>query len=142
MTPNATSIIIVDSSALVSLLNPSDSNHGRASKIAAALTSRASLLVPGEVVSETLNIVGKKLGHSVAVAMGWRILETDTFVVGFSSSEIISDALIQFAEQSSGVSFTDCLVMQWARFYDSRVIFGFDPVFAENGYRLPPVTRI
>jgi predicted nucleic acid-binding protein len=135
----------VDSSALVSLLNPLDSNHAQASAIAAALTTLAtgeSLLVPSEVVSETLNIVGKKLGHDVAVAMGWHILKTGAFIVGSSAPEMLSDALKQFAEQPGGVSFTDCLVMQWAHFYDTRFVFGFDQVFSANGYRLPPVLPV
>jgi predicted nucleic acid-binding protein len=141
MPTNTAPVIIVDSSALISLLNPFDSNHTSAAKIAETLTPSASLLVPGEVLSETLNIAGKKLGHEIAVAMGWRILEASAFVVGFSSSEIIGDALEQFAAQPAGVSFTDCLVMQWARYYDTHLIFGFDRVFAENGYRLPPLNR-
>jgi predicted nucleic acid-binding protein len=35
------------------------------------------------------------------------------------------------------VSFVDCLVMAYARLYDTREIFGFDAVFVQNGYHLP-----
>jgi predicted nucleic acid-binding protein len=137
MTTDAASIIIVDSSALISLLNPFDSNHTRATQIAERLPANASLLVPDEVLNETLNIASKKLGRDVAVAMGWRVLDSGAFVLGQSPREILHEALDQFATQPADVSYTDCLVMQWARFYDTCWIFGFDGAFGDNGYRLP-----
>ena len=39
--------------------------------------------------------------------------------------------------QDKRVSFVDCLVMAYARLYNTREIFGFDAVFVQNGYQLP-----
>jgi predicted nucleic acid-binding protein len=130
-------ITIMDSSGLISLLNPIDSNHVRATRIIDTLAPTSTLLVPGEVLSETLNIAGKKLGHKVAVAMGWRVLESQNFVVANGAEEITRAALERFETQPLGVSFTDCVVMAYADFYSTDLIFGFDEVFDDHGYHLP-----
>ena len=35
------------------------------------------------------------------------------------------------------MSFADCLVMAFAKHYQTPYVFGFDDAFTKNGYRLP-----
>ena len=44
------------------------------------------------------------------------------------------NAFAHFEQQPASVSFADCLVMAFADFYGIRDFFGFDEVFARNGY--------
>jgi len=60
-----TSNIIADSSGLISLLIDSDQNHPKAAWIAEQLRDEpVTILVPSEVLAETINILGKKFGTS------------------------------------------------------------------------------
>jgi predicted nucleic acid-binding protein len=56
------------------------------------------------------------------------------------SDKELQDALERFARQSSSVSFTECIVMALAYRYGTKLVFGFDDVFRNNGYRLPEAT--
>jgi hypothetical protein len=50
--------------------------------------------------------------------------------------------LLRTAKGSRGApSFFDCLVMAFARQYQTPYIFGFDEVFAKNSYRLPEAPK-
>jgi len=61
-------------------------------------------------------------------------LATKIFLVVESSEYIRIEALRKFHNQPAAVSFTDCLVMAFADFYETREIFGFDEAFRKNGY--------
>jgi hypothetical protein len=78
---DASPVTIIDSSGLIPVLNPADSDHPRATRIADTVDATSSLLVPGEVLCETLNISGKKLGRETALGIGWRVVESPTFIV-------------------------------------------------------------
>jgi predicted nucleic acid-binding protein len=54
-----------------------------------------------------------------------------------SETFVILDSSALIAQTNKRPSFVDCLVMATADFYDTREIFGFDAVFAKNGYSLP-----
>jgi predicted nucleic acid-binding protein len=83
-----------------------------------------------------MNVLGKKLGHGVAVSAGQQILATPIYLIIESDKEL-EEALERFARQPASVSFTDCMVMALADRLGTKLIFGFDEVFRKNGYRLP-----
>jgi predicted nucleic acid-binding protein len=83
-----------------------------------------------------MNVLGKKLGHQVAVSAGKQILATPTYLIMGSDKEL-EEALERFSGQSTSVSYTDCIVMALADRLGTKTIFGFDEVFRKNGYRLP-----
>lgn len=130
--------IIIDSSALVALVNPADADHAKAVAISTALGAAARpILVPPEVLAETLNILGKKLTRLFACAVGERLLAGDGLLV-FQPTELPTRAaLVKWREQPGGVSYIDCTVMVHADQHETGEIFGFDGAFAKNGYRLP-----
>jgi predicted nucleic acid-binding protein len=130
--------IIADSSALVSLGFPQDSNHKKALYFATLfLKTTTSMLIPTEVLAETLNVLGKKFGHKEAVAFAQYINFQRNFIIESSSETAIHQALDKFSNLPASASFTDCLVMATADEYETKAIFGFDEIFAQNGYSLP-----
>jgi len=130
--------IIIDSSALVALVNPEDADHAKAVAISTVLgNADRPILVPPEVLAETLNILGKKLTRPFACAVGERLLSGEGLLV-FQPTELpIRAALAKWRTQPGGVSYIDCTVMVYADQYETGEIFGFDAAFAKNGYRLP-----
>lgn len=128
-------LIVVDSSSLFSLFIQTDQNHNRAISISKQLVKeKGSAIVPSEIFSELINIVGKKLNHTMAIEIGRVILQSDTFTVGETSKQLLQKALEKFDKQPASVSFTDCLVMAFADSYETKEIFGFDETFQKNGY--------
>lgn len=128
-------ILIADSSALVSLASLTDSNHQKAIEISQQIKKEANqLLVSGEILSETLDVLGKKVNHAIAFATGLEVLRSNLFLIVETSEIIRIKALNMFKKQPFSVSFTDCLVMAFADEFETREIFGFDEAFRKNGY--------
>ena len=129
---------IVDSSALVALALTTDAFHEKARAISEYLKQNGTIvLVPVEVLSETLNILGKLQGREYAVTFGQQLL-TDSAIHPMNvSEEGMRIALGKWQKQGGGVSYTDCLVMARADESETTTIFGFDAVFEKNGYVLP-----
>jgi predicted nucleic acid-binding protein len=132
--------IIADSSGLISLLIESDSNHSAAVKHAATLIEDSvRVLIPGEVLAETINILGKKFGHDHTAQVVDDLFDSSAFLVISTSDVMRKDALARFRGLASAVSFTDCLVMAVADEYGAKDVFGFDKQFEDAGYtRLQP----
>lgn len=130
------SVMIADSSGLISLANRDDSNHKTAYKLVIKLTgSQLSVIIPSDVYSETLNTLGKKTGHDYAINAAFEISQSQAFVVADANDDLRKKALKLFSKQAESVSFTDCIVMAYADLYKTKTIFGFDEVFSKNGYQ-------
>lgn len=132
-----TDIAIVDSSGLVSLLNTPDSLHAEAVRISEYVDRhKINLVLPPEILAETLSVIGKKISNAAAITAGQALLR-GPFVIPVPPSGLTEKTLTRLAQQKSSVSYIDCLVMEWADHYSTKVIFGFDAAFKTNGYRLP-----
>ena len=74
--PNATTLVIADTSGLMSLLIDTDTNHYKALAQSQVFDeSPGAVVIPSHVFSELMNVVDKKLGHQVAVSAGGQIIE-------------------------------------------------------------------
>ena len=63
--------IIADSSALFSLIVVTDKNHDLANRISIEFVRKeGAMLIPGEVFSEVVNILGKKIHKDQAMRAG------------------------------------------------------------------------
>lgn len=135
---NSIPAIIVDSSGLISLLIDTDSNHNKALK---ALNSyefaTSTIAIPNDVFSECLNVLGKKLGHKLAVEGGEKMIKSPVFQIVDTNDPLRRLALEKFKDQPDSVSFTDCIVMALADIWETKQIFGFDEVFKKSGYQIP-----
>ncbi len=124
--------IIADTSALISLVSESDSNHKNALKIINEIIG--TIIIPGEVISEFLNVLGKKTGHKIASQKAKIIFDSQSFEIAEITTEIRKDSFEKFKKQPNSVSFTDCLVMSLADEYDTKQILGFDECLKKSGY--------
>jgi predicted nucleic acid-binding protein len=129
--------LIADTSGLVSLAVPTDRNHEPALTATQLFQDKqTTILVPYEVLVETLNVIGKRVGHEPAVAVAAYIAETPLFTMIDTSKKARAQALERFVTQPAAVSFTDCIVMTVADEYKTTTIFGFDTDHARNGYAI------
>jgi predicted nucleic acid-binding protein len=137
--------VILDSSALIAQINVKDIWHKKADETAEfiAQTDR-QVILPNEVLAETLNRIGNNIGRQEAILVGKALLarnETGDILFAQSNPGILSASLkvlktVHEAKEKRA-SFVDCLVMAYARLYDTHEIFGFDTVFVLNGFYLP-----
>jgi len=134
--------IIADTSALVSLSAKTDQNHGPATQEAATLRkAQRPIVLPADVLIETVNILGKKSGHETALKAADQLLRPGSHFILVETAAHIEAALQKFKNQPQAVSLTDCIVMVVADHYGTKDIFGFDKQFADAGYRrLAPST--
>ena len=108
---------------------------------AAASLAKVSrpILLPSDVLVETVNVLGKKTSHATALKAASELLRPGSQFILIETRPYLSAALEKFENQSQAVSLTDCIVMTVADDYGTKDIFGFDKQFEEAGYtRLEP----
>jgi len=129
--------IVADASALVSLVDLDDTNHVRAIDEAQKLdTVNRPIVVPSEALAETINILGKKFGHDLAIEAAQSFLHPDSqFLVIPTELTQLHAALVLFAQLKASVSFTDTIVMAVSDEYHTKDVFGFDKQFEDAGYK-------
>lgn len=134
--------IIGDTSAFFSLGIKADRNNVLANNIIKEIVNTdCSIIVPGEVLTELINILGKKVNHSVASIAVQAILTDKRFTIVETTEGIRKQASEKFKKQPESVSFTDCLVMAFGDEFETKEIFGFDEAFAKNGYKRVGIER-
>jgi hypothetical protein len=132
--------IIADSSALVSLATDTDHNHKPATEATFRLRQAdRPIILPSDVLVETVNILGKRSGHETAIKAADRLLRPGSQFILVETTSHLEAALEKFKKESPAVSLTDCIVMAVADYYGTKEIFGFDKQFENAGYhRLKP----
>ena len=129
--------VIVDTSTLISLLSDTDSVHGEAVALAENLRElRRPLIIPAEVLAETLNVLRPRLGNRAAT-IGNELLTSADIAVIPTPREVLELTLTKLQRQTGNASYIDCLVMVTADQYRTCSVFGFDETFRKNGYQLP-----
>lgn len=127
--------IIIDSSAFISLGTITDSNYQKATAISNRIGQEdRTIIMPGEIFTEIVNVAGKKISHEAAMDQATKILSSKAVHIEETTSDIRQSALDKFKKQPESVSFTDCIVMAFADEFDTKEIFGFDDQFRKNGY--------
>ena len=140
--------IIFDSSGLTALMNETDAFHHRALNTSEILTDRAAwrVILPHEIFAETVTAISKQVSREAGAKAAGALLERQSagdFVLVEADPLVYKTAidLLRTAKGSrEAPSFFDCLVMAFATHYQTSYIFGFDEVFAKNGYRLLEAT--
>src|SRR5919199_4462625 len=104
--------IIADTSGLVSLATDTDQNHEPAATAAAKLRKAARpIILPFDVLVETVNVLGKKSGHETARKAASELLHPESQFLLIETGPYLITALEKFKDQPSAVSLTDCIVM-------------------------------
>ena len=130
--------VIVDTSAFYALYSKDDALHHNARNLAKQLfqDDRRTILL-GDVFTELLNIIGKKLDKQTQEELGDTILSSAAFDFVEADHLLRELALKKLKQISVSISYTDCLVMALADTYETKEIFGFDDIFKKKGYLLP-----
>ena len=124
-------------SAIPSLYLIEDLNHEQAIKASHNLENRSySLILPGEIISEVLNVMEKKFSRSDQIKIGNYLLESEEFIIIETDDIIRSNTFSKLQNAAQYVSYTDCIVMAVADYFNTKTIFGFDHAFVTNGYTL------
>ena len=127
--------IIADTSGLFSLVSDTDRNHAIAVAESKKLFNAVgTIILPHDVFTETINILGKKAHHAAAMGTATLLLQETTYLIVDPDDAMRQQALAKFREQNEAVSFTDCLVMACADRFATKRVYGFDAVFSRNGY--------
>ena len=127
--------LIIDTSAFISLGSITDSNYKKAQFISSRIKKEnRKIIVPGDIFTETMNVIGRQIGHKGAIIQAKNIFLDRSLSIAEMTSQIRQRALDKFKKQSESVSFTDCIVMAFADEYGTKEIFGFDEAFRKNGY--------
>lgn len=127
--------VIIDTSAFISLGTITDSNYERAHNISIHIKEKnRAIIVPGDIFTETMNVIGRKVGHKAAIMQANNIFLDRNLIVAETMSKVRQNALGKFKKQPESVSFTDCIVMAFADEFETIEIFGFDEAFRKNGY--------
>ena len=127
--------VIADSSGLISIFSPNDSNHDLAIRVSKKIAQdNQTVCIPSDIFSETLNVVGKKISQDIAYIIGSTLLQDTRFLIIDVTAAILQDALKILQKQPASVSYTDCVVMAAANSLKTKEIFGFDKVFHKSGY--------
>jgi len=109
-TNNTPTLVIADTSGLMSLLVDTDANHKKALAQSQVFDESAgAVIIPSHVFSELMNVLGKKLGHQVAVSIGQQVISNPTYLITESDTDL-PEAPERFSKQPASVSFTDCVV--------------------------------
>lgn len=127
--------LIIDTSAFLSLGTITDSNYKKAQNIGGYIKEQNRIIiVPGDIFTETMNVIGRKVGHKAAILQAKDIFLDRSLTVVEITSQVRQNASEKFKKQPESVSFTDCIVMAFADEYETKEIFGFDDAFRKNGY--------
>ncbi len=111
---------ILDSSVLVAVLKIDDADHHKAVVLLdeTVVDKNIDLLLPAEILAESLNIISKKLGKQQAYSAGNVLAQQISLgriqLIG-SSAQLVTQALNIQLVASGSPSFIDALVMAYCR---------------------------
>src|SRR4030042_6494832 len=98
--------IITDSSALISLISQTDSNHKKAIANAIKIKkAKKAILIPSEVFAETINIIGKKFSHNSAVVSANELLRSKEYKITNTLENTRINAFNKFKKKPAYVIF-------------------------------------
>lgn len=134
-------LVIFDSSGLISLIKHDDQLHDRALNVAKTIKAKGyELVLPHEVLAETLNAIGKIVDKKAALKLGNTLLDeysSSGLLLAHAEPHMLQLALKKLETATGNPSFVDCLVMAYGDERRTPYIFGFDATFSKNGYKLP-----
>jgi len=130
--------VLVDTSALLAILDADDANHGEAREVWQALLGRdATLLCTNYVLLETFALVQHRLGlealsvllSDVASVLSLRWVDAQVHAAAVTALLIA---------RRRKLSLVDCVSFEIARQSGVEIAFAFDRHFAEQGFQCLP----
>jgi predicted nucleic acid-binding protein len=130
-------VIFVDTGAFYALADRSDPAHKRA--VRWYRNQRGTLLTSEFVFAETMSLLTKRLGKSIAVDFGEGIRRSTRVRVEAMTPEMLESAWHLFAGRlDKEWDLIDCLSFTFMEARGISEAFGFDRHFLQRGLRLVP----
>lgn len=130
----------VDTSAFVALENRRDAAHATSVRVYRRILRQSAVLVTSDYVfDETVTLLKRRAGSSVAVSWGRRLLSSAVLEVAFVDRAVL-DAALQIFEGAGDqpFSFTDCTSFALMRSWGIDSAFTLDDDFAHFGFDVVP----
>lgn len=121
--------LIIDSGALLAMIDRYDSHHVAAARFIREHPT-ASFLVPDPIFAETMTLVKARLGSQPAIALGQRLMQSHRFTL-LPCTEIDRQETWSIFSRYSDKdwSYVDCSVLAAARRLGIAEVFAFDHHF-------------
>ena len=128
-------MILLDSSYLLALVDPSDGHHARAMELSREL--RGPSAVSDLILSEVLTLVKQRCGTARARQVAEHLASSTELELVFLDASLVSDSVPLFSKFEK-LSFCDAASAAFIRrFHDSRIV-SFDADFD----RVPGIKRL
>ena len=108
---------VADTSFLYALFSHGDSMHARAVREAGRIDS---LLIPGEILSETLALIHYRQGFDAARSAGEWIRAQSIVEIGLATPGTLDGAWHEFQAARGRLSYPDAVVVSWCRAQSAR----------------------
>jgi len=115
-------MILLDSNVLIAYANGGDTNHDSAVRVM-RLAEEGTLgkaVVLDLVFSELMTVLALKIGNKPAALKFGEIIRS-AYGVSFSDERLFSQAFEIFAKQHSKLSFADCALLAYSRFFGAQI---------------------
>lgn len=130
-------IVLLDSDALIALINKEDDLHKKALKIQDKLTKLGSIFVISRyIIAETATFLTLRINRKIAVRF-LKDLESQEILIIDSNEEL--EKLTKeffFKQKSHQVTYFDCANMAILSYYHWKTIFSFDKHYKQNNFLL------
>lgn len=126
--------VLVDTDALVALVKPDDSNHRKATRLAAqAQKNKIDFFISHYTVSEVCTVLSYKVSQRAAVEFLASVYTLDITVLEVTE-EVFKKAEEIFVQQvKKGTSYFDCVNIALMRHHSFHQLFSFDNMYVQNG---------
>jgi uncharacterized protein len=127
--------LFIDTSAFFAIINAHDLYHGIALKFFKNEINNFKVFSSDFVISETLTLIKRKMGSSIAIGWGEKILQSNFLKILYSNENIFLDSWKTFIKyKDQDFSFIDCTSFVYMKENEIRQCFCFDMHFSIYGY--------
>ncbi|MCL4417789.1 MAG: PIN domain-containing protein [Actinobacteria bacterium] len=131
--------LFIDTSAFFAIINARDLNHDIALKFFKNDIDNFKVFSSDFIISETLTLIRRKMGSSIAFSWGEKILQSNFLKILYSGENIFFDSWKTFIKyEDRDFSFVDCTSFIHMKENEIRQCFCFDTYFSIYGYNSLP----
>lgn len=129
-------MVFVDTSAFAALENRRDEKHVEAIRLRDSARKKGETLITSDyVLDETLTLLSRRAGRSIAIDFGAAILASKAVTIHRITSDVFGASWRLFSGyQDKEFSFTDCTSFALMKELGSTEAFTFDRHFEQAGF--------